>query len=907
QVSGYSIVPGDIDNDGDQDLLVLRNADKDPAARPKLYLNNGKGEFISAGTVGVEVPAKDVRGGACADVDQDGDLDYYIVCAKGPSFLLRNDQKMNHHYLRVSCWGPKGDRGGLGTKVTLYKPGFLGDSAHILCYQEVGTIYGYMSQNEPVLHFGLGLNAACDMRVVFVDGQSRDYHNVFADQTVIVKPEYLQHVTLALWDGDGQTGIVDQPLPDSIRVRAVDQSDQPVVGYQASLTVLQGGGKVNGASNATVFTRSNGVAAFQWTLGAWAGLQRLQVSSSDTSFQVQAQALPDVPEAMEKLGGDDQTLMPGVEFSQPYSLQVVDQFDNPVPLITVEFEVTEGEGHLRGASAQQVQTDSSGTAQVYWTPGPYLGPPNRLEARAFHDGNPLSGSPLVWYYPSKAIDPLTSTIAAISPVPADGLHESLITVRLKNMQQQAAGSGYTVLLQVSGSENTLAVADTLTDAEGKVTARLSSTKAEKKIIEAMVKGLDIKLVNSADVVFQPLDVTADSLVLVDGDRQSGVVDQPLVRPFKVQVLSDLKSPLPDYDVRFLVTAGGGKINGRDTLWTKTNANGEAQCFLQLGKVAGVLNQAVQVWAAGARNAPLMFRATAMADVAAQLVKVSGDSQMVVKDKTTLEPFIVGVHDQFNNPVYQALVQFTALSGGQMVTPQPVMTDSSGQAAATAEVPLISGAYIFEALVDGLQPVQFTVTVFINHPPKINSYVPAEKNIKGGYETAIDFAITEVLDEDGDSLCYHWLVNNQFAGTGSNLTLQPNPLLGKEIDVCCLVFDTWDTVSVSWTVSVLMTDAEQGGGQILPQEWQLHPNYPNPFNPATTIRVDAPAPQNVELAIYDINGKQIRVLFQGMISAGRHVFTWDGRDEAGGRQSSGIYICVYKGSNFRQSKRLALIK
>ncbi len=71
---------------------------------------------------------------------------------------------------------------------------------------------------------------------------------------------------------------------------------------------------------------------------------------------------------------------------------------------------------------------------------------------------------------------------------------------------------------------------------------------------------------------------------------------------------------------------------------------------------------------------------------------------------------------------------------------------------------------------------------------------------------------------------------------------------------------------------------------IPQSITLHPNYPNPFNPSTTIRCTLHEPDVVELTVLDMLGRKIEVLFQGELQAGSHTFRWSPSGVA-----SGLYI------------------
>ncbi len=86
---------------------------------------------------------------------------------------------------------------------------------------------------------------------------------------------------------------------------------------------------------------------------------------------------------------------------------------------------------------------------------------------------------------------------------------------------------------------------------------------------------------------------------------------------------------------------------------------------------------------------------------------------------------------------------------------------------------------------------------------------------------------------------------------------------------------------------LEVDADRIGAN---REFRLHANYPNPFNPSTAIRFDMPLAGRVKIAVYDLNGRLIRVLTDGARNAGSYSVTWDGFDSAGNPVPSGIYVC-----------------
>jgi len=90
------------------------------------------------------------------------------------------------------------------------------------------------------------------------------------------------------------------------------------------------------------------------------------------------------------------------------------------------------------------------------------------------------------------------------------------------------------------------------------------------------------------------------------------------------------------------------------------------------------------------------------------------------------------------------------------------------------------------------------------------------------------------------------------------------------------------VGVSDAVRGLLEDA-------MPKEFSLGQNFPNPFNPSTTIPVTVPRTSPVTLRVYSILGELVRTLHIGLLEMGRHSFEWDGTTQEGRTVSAGVYL------------------
>jgi hypothetical protein len=99
-------------------------------------------------------------------------------------------------------------------------------------------------------------------------------------------------------------------------------------------------------------------------------------------------------------------------------------------------------------------------------------------------------------------------------------------------------------------------------------------------------------------------------------------------------------------------------------------------------------------------------------------------------------------------------------------------------------------------------------------------------------------------------------------------------------------------------------------KLLPREFALYQNAPNPFNPSTSIRFAVPAAVGLapaRLQIFDLTGQQVRLLLEGTAEAGHHSVSWDGRNDAGHPVASGVYFYALQIGDFRAVCRMLLLR
>ncbi|MFH1006395.1 MAG: T9SS type A sorting domain-containing protein [Candidatus Latescibacterota bacterium] len=107
------------------------------------------------------------------------------------------------------------------------------------------------------------------------------------------------------------------------------------------------------------------------------------------------------------------------------------------------------------------------------------------------------------------------------------------------------------------------------------------------------------------------------------------------------------------------------------------------------------------------------------------------------------------------------------------------------------------------------------------------------------------------------------------------------------------------------VSVVVSEET---GPIVPQNYLLHQNFPNPFNPNTTIRYQLAGPGAVKVAIHDLLGQEVRVMVSEKQLPDWYRVSWDGNDEAGRQVSSGVYLYrLGAAGEFLQTRKMVLVR
>ncbi|MCB5259973.1 MAG: T9SS type A sorting domain-containing protein, partial [Candidatus Cloacimonetes bacterium] len=156
------------------------------------------------------------------------------------------------------------------------------------------------------------------------------------------------------------------------------------------------------------------------------------------------------------------------------------------------------------------------------------------------------------------------------------------------------------------------------------------------------------------------------------------------------------------------------------------------------------------------------------------------------------------------------------------------------------------------------------------------------------------AYSTPVDEGGGQLSFMLFSENKGAVSVSPATIRPGNYDANE--------STIEPEQFGFRVLTLKTNDQQ-----TPSVLALHSNYPNPFNPSTTINFSLPTKAQTRLVIYNVRGQKVKVLLSDTLDCGNHSVVWNGRDDSNRPVASGIYFARLEQSGATKISKMMLMK
>ena len=235
-------------------------------------------------------------------------------------------------------------------------------------------------------------------------------------------------------------------------------------------------------------------------------------------------------------------------------------------------------------------------------------------------------------------------------------------------ERRVAFEGVPVTFTVTSGDGTLSTTSTATNTNG---------RAESILTLGPNPGTNTVTVSAAGIpegqTFNAVDIRVPkTLEIISGDDQEGLPGAALDKPFAVEVRDQFDKPLPDAQVTFALTSGGGRLSATSVT---TNSNGRAESTLTLGPNPGTNTVTVSVTGITRTE---MFNAEGIR-IPKTLEIISGNDQEGLPGAALDKPFVVEVRDQADTPVPGVQVTFSVARGGGTLSGTSVTTNSNGRA------------------------------------------------------------------------------------------------------------------------------------------------------------------------------------------------------------------------------------
>jgi len=163
---------------------------------------------------------------------------------------------------------------------------------------------------------------------------------------------------------------------------------------------------------------------------------------------------------------------------------------------------------------------------------------------------------------------------------------------------------------------------------------------------------------------------------------------------------------------------------------------------------------------------------------------------------------------------------------------------------------------------------------------------------------------EIYDTTSTSvpITYQEILEGVFEGSPVNgATVRFNVKASDSIDTVDISGDN-RLIYVNRYDNYLSTESEK-----IPTEFALHENYPNPFNPSTTLRFDLPEVSNVILTIYNMLGQKVKTFNMQSTPAGYHALKWNATNDYGDPVGAGVYLYQLQSKDFVKTRKMVLLK
>ncbi|MBD3374040.1 hypothetical protein GF406_03305 [candidate division KSB1 bacterium] len=703
---GFTVLCIDVDNDTYQDIFLTNTKEKS-----SLYLNKGDFVFEKQENTGAEHSLFDPRAVVKSDFDRDGDLDIYLTDAnKDSSYqyynrLLQNKTRNDHHWLKIDACGPRGDRGGFGSKVWIYAAGHVDESEFLLGYQQIQNAYGYLAQDDPVLHFGLGHHSHCDVKFRMTDGMEFLARNVPSNQLLhFANPDLIEIIS-----GNRQNAQVGVPMDHPLEVQVTGSEGNALAGVPVHFEFTQGGGGFGSDNHETItlYTDLQGFARTAVTLDDISGEHHITAAVGNRDLFVTFIANLNLDKGY-VLTRPDSRLLSGTAgswLSDSIRVKLVDTNGQPVAGYPIDFIIQSGGGILAPGMSDQVEvlTDNQGIAAIAWQLGPFTLTVQKLSVNLETVDIPVANAPLeitAQAEPLAVHKLLWMGDSLRSGQAGQLLEDPLRLVALDRYDNPVPG--VKVVFNLDDGNGTIGGATSLMVASasnGIVSVPWALGAIAGKWNRVHVSVYQHPLIYTQGLAFaaSPRAVSMNGLSL---DPEYNLNPGETIGPLTVQILDNQKEPVPNYLVTFSLPDSKGRVNDQtDSVQVVSDKDGIARCDWQ-PDADGAQTQILRITACRLLNSPIMVRANMVFTIPHEMTVVQANNLIAGPESRCPEPIIIAVADSLGRAIDSHPVEFRVVDGDATFEGEKrkvVLTDSLGRATIHVDMGTKAGPVSIQAL------------------------------------------------------------------------------------------------------------------------------------------------------------------------------------------------------------------
>jgi len=697
--------------------------------------------------------------------------------------------------------------------------------------------------------------------------------------------------SLKLYAGNGQKGNIGTLLPDSLAVLVVDSNGFPVSNVEVKFSTEATGARFleTGQQIRTERTDAQGIAAAHLILGSETGPKTAKAKSSNDNEVYFAQSVltPVPPYVLADTSGSGQRANKGERLAKPFVVGLRDAVDHIVANALISYTVKSGDGQIIGTNPNP--TDYAGRSALYYQFGTRPTNADTVEASNTLARNAIkfwakaaAGKRLV--YVSGDSQKATVTVPLTTPLKLkaiDDYGDPIVGLSIQFQFSLVQGSG-AILTPLSSVTNSAGEALTF------LTPGQTAGEYKVRATSLSMPGQYVEFTCTAE------PDRPSKFEKIYGDGQFGTINRELVYPIRVIVVDKYDNQVPNALVTFVPLQG--KV---DKTSGTSDQSGLAQCRWTIG--SSLEWQANRLFVICSKVDT--FLATGVSN---NFPLIGNSSESVSIEYSRTFSYTIPAVDADGDPLTYSIQDMPPNAALNPITGEFFWTPTEAQ----------QGEWLLHIQVDdnkigyehGFDVDSLKITVTEPDTSTLVELSTFEGSVVPYKGILLNWKTNREIDNLGFDVLRSFSENGQYRKINSGV-------IKSHADGKYSFTDS--TVVAGRKYYYKLEDIDANGARFqhgpvavelqLPDKFQLLQNYPNPFNPRTTIRFQLPKAAATRISIYNMLGQEVKRIVDRQMQPGYHEVLWDGRNEAGMQVGSGVYYYRIEAEEFRDTKKMAMLR